>query len=227
LIARQLVQTATIEFIAKAPDGKEVEELARKEILLSLARKIPVAMYRFSGEMENREYSSRPPPRRFPQREFKPNTRGRGMPQRSGRRPPMRGNFSERPRERFEHRSFERPFEKPFEFDGAPRAMPSFEELRPAASQEENQKFGPIMQELKNSLKARFLDEKNNTIKEVSVRDLLDEMHKNPATKAVVFDGIVTKRLVDAAQENNIECLVGVKKGRLENSEKVKVVTMA
>ena len=85
----------------------------------------------------------------------------------------------------------------------------------------------PFLQELKNSLKARFLDEKNNTIKEVSVRDLLDEMHKNPATKAVVFDGIVTKRLVDAAQENNIECLVGVKKGRLENSEKVKVVTMA
>ena len=38
--ARKLVQLAKVAYIAKAPDGKEVEELTRKEILQSLKRKL-------------------------------------------------------------------------------------------------------------------------------------------------------------------------------------------
>jgi len=83
------------------------------------------------------------------------------------------------------------------------------------------------MQELQNSLKARFLDEKSNALKEVGIRDMLREISNTPSAKAVVFDGIVTKRLVDAAQENNLDYLVGVKKGKIETPEKVKIVTIA
>jgi DNA primase len=42
LIAQNVINNATIKFVAVAPEGKEVEELTGKEILISLRRKITV-----------------------------------------------------------------------------------------------------------------------------------------------------------------------------------------
>ncbi|MFA6022503.1 MAG: DNA primase DnaG [Candidatus Pacearchaeota archaeon] len=41
LIAKNVIENASIDFVAFAPDGKEVEELNGKEILASLRKKIP------------------------------------------------------------------------------------------------------------------------------------------------------------------------------------------
>ena len=41
LIARNVVENANITYIASAPDGKEVEELTKKEILMNLRKKVP------------------------------------------------------------------------------------------------------------------------------------------------------------------------------------------
>jgi DNA primase len=43
LIANNVIKNAKIKYVAVAPDGKEVEELPGKEILLSLRRRIPVS----------------------------------------------------------------------------------------------------------------------------------------------------------------------------------------
>ncbi len=45
LIAKNVISNAKIDFVAVAPDGKEVEELTGKEILQSLRRKVPVSEY--------------------------------------------------------------------------------------------------------------------------------------------------------------------------------------
>ena len=41
LIAQNVVENAKVDYIATAPDGKEVEELAGKEILMNLRKKVP------------------------------------------------------------------------------------------------------------------------------------------------------------------------------------------
>ena len=41
LIAKNVVENAEIAYIASAPDGKEVEELTKKEILMNLRKKVP------------------------------------------------------------------------------------------------------------------------------------------------------------------------------------------
>src|SRR3990167_7849286 len=41
LIAKNVIENAKIDYVAIAPDGKEVEELASKEILIALRKKIP------------------------------------------------------------------------------------------------------------------------------------------------------------------------------------------
>ncbi len=46
LIAKNVMDNLKVEYIASAPDGKEVEELSGKEILASLRRRIPSAEFR-------------------------------------------------------------------------------------------------------------------------------------------------------------------------------------
>jgi len=48
LIAQNVMENAEIDYIAVAPDGKEVEELASKEILMNLRKRIPA--YEFFGK---------------------------------------------------------------------------------------------------------------------------------------------------------------------------------
>ncbi|MFH1585979.1 MAG: DNA primase DnaG [archaeon] len=45
LIAENVINEGEVKYVAVAPDGKEVEELAGKEILIALRRKIPVNEY--------------------------------------------------------------------------------------------------------------------------------------------------------------------------------------
>jgi len=62
LIIKNVAENAKIDFIAVAPDGKEVEELAGKEILQALRKKVPASEYlremnRDRGYRDNRGYN--------------------------------------------------------------------------------------------------------------------------------------------------------------------------
>ncbi|OGJ21120.1 hypothetical protein A3K73_08475 [Candidatus Pacearchaeota archaeon RBG_13_36_9] len=60
LIARNAIDNARIDFVAVAPDGKEVEELTPKEILSSLRKKVKAQEFLASREAENgRHYRGR------------------------------------------------------------------------------------------------------------------------------------------------------------------------
>ena len=213
LIARQLSQLAKIDFVAKAPDGKEVEELTLKEILAALRKRQDMNEPGF----ERRTYTfgeNRSPENRFGRREsFGGRGNFRGGREREGPNPRFGGGrgmgrgggFRRTPR-----------YEDPF---------PLHETEMPPV-QNDLGEFAPAMQELNSSLKARFLDESRNVLREVSVRDLMREMENQKRANTVVFDGIVTKRLVEEAERNGVKVLVGVKKGKLEENPNVRVITM-
>ncbi|MFH1802452.1 MAG: DNA primase DnaG [archaeon] len=64
LIANNVIEHASVKFVAVAPDGKEVEELMGKEILQALRKKISVAEYsRGNGNGHNGNYRDREPSR--------------------------------------------------------------------------------------------------------------------------------------------------------------------
>jgi len=46
LIIKEMIQVADVDFVAKAPSGKEVEELTKKEIFKSLREKISIEQYK-------------------------------------------------------------------------------------------------------------------------------------------------------------------------------------
>lgn len=55
LIAKNVIENARIDYVAIAPDGKEVEELTGKEILLCLRKKVPVD--EFAKQLKRRKFS--------------------------------------------------------------------------------------------------------------------------------------------------------------------------
>lgn len=57
LIAQNVIDNAEIKYIAFAPDGKEVEELEKKEILMNLRKKVPIEEFLRMEKRNSREPS--------------------------------------------------------------------------------------------------------------------------------------------------------------------------
>ncbi len=57
LIAKNVIENAKVAYVAVAPDGKEVEELTGKEILMSLRKKIPAGEFLRRNGSANDGYS--------------------------------------------------------------------------------------------------------------------------------------------------------------------------
>jgi hypothetical protein len=82
------------------------------------------------------------------------------------------------------------------------------------------------LDDVSGSLKAVLLDKNDNEIKKIPVRELTDELKKSKNIYTVVFDGIITQRLLDIANIKNIRKIVGMKLGNVGKKPKsVKVLT--
>ena len=222
LIIKELLQVADVDFIARAPDGKGVEELVQKEVVKSLRQKIPV---------ENAlDYYQVNKKRRIAILAATKKKAGKGEPllpeeieTKTVREGPAENEpvaEPERPRTRVEPR-VEHRFESRAETRTEPRAESRFEP-REEPKYEKEVKESPFQEhitDLSGTLSARFLDENNNTINEVPVRDLATALKEaNGNIKCVVFDGVITQRIVDIASEKGIENLVGAKMGNIVKS---------
>jgi DNA primase len=96
-------------------------------------------------------------------------------------------------------------------------------EMAPAAaatpvSGERAGKFVGMLDELAGKLQAVLLTTELEPVGDrIAVRDLADTLKKTEGdkVKAVVFDGVVTQRLLDIASDKGIATLVGVKTGNI------------
>ncbi|MCE4626021.1 MAG: DNA primase, partial [Desulfurococcales archaeon] len=90
---------------------------------------------------------------------------------------------------------------------------PTTTELKPVA--EIPKKIIDTIKELRGTLEAVFYDKDWNEIKRVKVRELYENIQKaEPGTiHAVVFDGIITQRIMDAAASKGIKILIGSRVG--------------
>jgi len=188
LILKELLQVAEVDFIARAPRGKEVEELTQKQIMKCLRNKIPadqyVEMYGLSGQVYKAESE-------FPE----PKPSGGPQP-----RPEPRPEVRPEPREPREPRE-----------DRPPAPLtPTTKVLNPKL-----EKYRDMLLQLGGSSTARLLDDGDGVVTEVPVRELVDTLKTAKQTRAVVFDGIITQRILDIASEMNMHSVVGTKMGTI------------
>ncbi|HSA35254.1 MAG TPA: DNA primase DnaG [Methanomassiliicoccales archaeon] len=78
------------------------------------------------------------------------------------------------------------------------------------------EKFKGMINELSSTSKARILDAMGGIKKEVAVKELVNTLkeEKDPVF-AVVFDGIITQRILDLASDLKIGTIVGTKMGNI------------
>lgn len=73
-------------------------------------------------------------------------------------------------------------------------------------------KYSEIIEDIKKEKKAVILDQNDDIIKEVAIRNLADELGSlEGKAKKIIFNGIVTQRLVDIAKEIDAELLLARK----------------
>ncbi len=168
LIIKELLQVADIDYIARAPDGKSVEELVHKEIIKALRQKIPVEQALDYYHVSKKRKLA----------------------------------ITEATRKKLARKGGE-----------------EIEETEEVAHKKEIEKkdvFRKHMEELNGTLTARLLDDSNNVMREVPVRDLASALKEsNSNVRGVVFDGVITQRIVDIASEKGINTLIGAKIGNV------------
>ncbi len=197
LIIKELLQVADIDFIARAPDGKGVEELVQKEIVKSLRQKIPVE--------QGLDYYQVGKKRRVAiMAATKKKTTGKSEPS-------IPEEIEMKPAK-----------EELAEFEAPEPEKPRQREEPREEKEKEPRKESPFQEhitQLSGTLSARLIDEQNSVMSEVPVRDLANALRDiNGNVKSLVFDGVITQRIVDIASEKGIETLIGAKLGNLVKS---------
>jgi DNA primase len=196
LIIKELLQVADLDFIARAPDGKGVEELVQKEILKSLRQKVPVE--------QSFDYYQVSKKRRMAIMDA---TRKKT----TGKKEPYVSEEMDVVSEKEEPADYEQIAE--------PETQKKIEEARAEPANEVKESvFHDHISQLSGTLSARLLDN-GNVISEVPVRDLANALkdYRGMIT-SVVFDGVITQRIVDIAAEKGVTNLIGAKIGNVVKS---------
>ena len=181
LILRELLQSADIDFVARAPQTREVEEIPQKLIMKALKNKIPAEQY---AEMYDIKIDKDKKPVEKEQKSKEETV------------PPKK--------------------EKP--------ELSKKEKQRIISDKQK--KYMKILDDISGSLKAVLFDENDKEIKKIPVRELTDTLKKSDNISTVVFDGIITQRLLDIANNKKIKEIVGMKLGNVvKMPTNVKVLT--
>lgn len=176
LILKELLQTADIDFVARAPQTREVEEIPQKLVMKSLKNKIPAEQYAEMYDIAMYKDESKE----------------------EGKKKQKESN----------------------------NKSSSSSSSKKSSSKSKSADYFSILDDVSGSLKAVLLDKKDKEIKKIPVRELTDELKKSKNIETVVFDGIITQRLLDIAHNKNIKTVVGMKMGNVVKTPKsVKVIT--
>jgi len=208
LILRELMEVGEIDYLARAPPGKEVEDLTRKEVFKALRNKV-TAEQALNEIFERSELPSSLVKEESSEESPQPQSAAKNLPPHPKPQPPPVSTSQEsskgggkKDKEKPKERTKDKDKEKP---------QPPKESREP----EELEQFKEVIDKLPGTLDAYILDKDRNVKLKVSVRDLVDAMRYTEDVDAVVFDGVITQRLVDIAAERSVRYLVGVKAGNI------------
>ncbi len=217
LIIKELLQVADIDYIARAPDGKSVEDLVQREIVRALRQKIPVeqAMEKYSVRQFDAPKTTKVS--RLPKRKEQ-----RRVPEVKRHVVAKTEKVSEKKHERILAEPSKQRREAPArKIEAKPKVTASVKEAI------ESRRFKTHADALVGTLGARLLGSDDDVVVETAVRDLVQKLKESDeSVKSVIFDGVITQRILDIAVDRGIENLVGVKIGNISKSpEAVKVFT--
>ena len=216
LILKELNAVAKVDYVARAPDGKEVEEITHKEIHQALRNKI-----KFETAMDNLGATNS----RFTEKPRRTETRPRTPAQeRSNRFTGDRKDFKPRERSDFKPRD-SRDFKPRERSDFKPREHRNFEDRPIRIPVVQREKFIKLMDELKGSKEAYLLDDKSNVLGKVPTKEIGSTMQDlGRSANTILIDGSLTKDILESAENARIKYLIGTKSYLKDVRSRVKVL---
>jgi DNA primase len=202
LILREMLQTMDLDFVARAPRGAEVEELTGKQLLKCLRNKMAINQYLEMTGLESTGASRQPMDDRM---------EGGGGPgpnrgERRDDRGPRRDGGGDRGPPRM-------PPPPPPSQAPPPSAAPP----PPAAPVELPPRlagFFNLLGGIENTSKSLFLSPEDAVVGEAPVKEMIDRLAQlEPPAKTVIFDGVVSQRLLDVAKERGVDTVIANRLG--------------
>ena len=185
LILKELLQIGDVDYITRAPKGKEVEDLEKDEVLVALRDKGPTAQFLATSNILNDNNK-------------KENNRRHDRNDRNNRK-----------------QKYNRREEKPVVKE-------------PEIEDDEVSLMKDMLKEFEGSGSGAILDEALNMTKEVEVENIYEEIKNIDGTAdTVIFDGVISQRLVDVASQKGIKKLVAFKSVNIvKKPQNVKIITI-
>ncbi|ASJ08791.1 hypothetical protein A3L11_05950 [Thermococcus siculi] len=209
LILKELLQVADVDYVARAPEGKEVEELTKKEIVKSLRSKVPAEQVITEIFYKGRNFYD----------VIKEKEKAKAREEKKEERKPAPAPVPVQ--KQVEEKKPERPEPRKEERIIRPIQQPKPSEL---------EEFGEFIEKVKASKEsmALLLDKDKNVVAEVPVRELTNQLKERKDVYAVVFNGVITQRLIDTVSESGVKYLVGARKYNVVRRPiNLKIVTFA
>ncbi|WP_042666750.1 DNA primase DnaG [Desulfurococcus amylolyticus] len=171
LIMKEVLRNAKIDYIARAPPGREVEELSSREIEEALKKKIEIFQYLEEQVKQGNKEA---------QLLIQIQRRLHKLPE-----------------------EVVKPPEKVTKEITETLSLPV--------------KLIEDIKSLYGTLEAIFYSSQWDQVKRIPVRDLVSEIQASEPEKihAIVFDGIITQRLIDAVVEKRVKILIGARLGKI------------
>ena len=186
MVLTELLKAADIDYVARAPPGKEVEQLTAKEIAKALRNKVPVEEY--LSQLGKRERQAIEEAKKAEAQQVV-----QQMPQ--------------------------QPTQQVQQTQAQPQAPQQVQQPQVVQLQVPQLKIpSNVIDEinkLQGTLEAIIYDKDWNALKRVPVRDLYDTLQQIQEAYAVVFDGVGTQRIIDAASAKGVKVVIMTRIGNV------------
>jgi len=210
LILKELLQTADIDFVAFSPEGKCVEDMGQKEILKALRNKLPIEQAIAHLNIKKTKRDEEKQKKLIVKKE----------------------NNGELELEIIEEgNNVLEEFDNLEKVDTA--VVPKDDKKEKASNKifkesETLTRYRDYINKLNGTLTALLLNEKDEVIKEIAVRDLAKELKEvKEKVKTIIFDGVITQRILDISSDKGIRYIIGVKIGNIVKKPiSVKIFTL-
>jgi DNA primase len=209
LIVQEILSVTDVDFVTRAPDGKELEELTKKEIHKCLRARIAaeqikleigvkdgapepaVPVEHVSGQINGDTFSVK--------KSTKPMMQQQRPPQQQQQRPPLP-----------QHSQQQRP-PLPQQQRPQPSQPPQASQASKKPTQNEIEFFGDTMEDLIGTRAAFMVDDKLNVLGKIPVSEIISTVKSlSSGIYAIVLDDIVEQELLNAAERANVSFLVAM-----------------
>ena len=193
-IVKELIDTAEIDFVTKAADGKEVEELTKKEIHKALRSKI-------SAEQAKLDITN--------QQDISYNSKKNKQQQNHQNQQHQQQNQYQRQENRHQQKTQQHNQAS----QKVQQSQPQQQQTTNNLTDPEKTKLSEMIEDLIGTRGAYVLDNDLNILGKVPISELVSTIKNlNTGIYAVVFDGVVEKDHAAAADKAGIKFMVGMDK---------------